>query len=140
MHFHFLLQGIFPTQGSNPCLLHWQADSLPLSHLESPRKLLQNSKYMAWARSVRTREGEEGRLLVSFEGGWSQEDRLGRIWEIKGTVKTFSWFLTFVSRRPVVQRRLGAVRREWSTVLEGSWALKCRCGLGICTFGGDDLD
>ena len=31
--------GIFPTQGSNPCLLHlphWQADSLPLSYLESP--------------------------------------------------------------------------------------------------------
>ena len=26
---HFLLQGIFPTQGSNPFLLHWQADSLP---------------------------------------------------------------------------------------------------------------
>ena len=33
---HFLLQGIFPTQGLNPCLLHWQADSLPLSHQESP--------------------------------------------------------------------------------------------------------
>ena len=30
---HFLLQGIFLTQGSNLCLLHWQADSLPLSHL-----------------------------------------------------------------------------------------------------------
>ena len=30
---HFLLQRIFLTQGSNPCLLHWQADSLPLSHL-----------------------------------------------------------------------------------------------------------
>ena len=27
-----LHQGIFPTQGSNPCLLPWQADSLPLSH------------------------------------------------------------------------------------------------------------
>ena len=26
---HALLQGIFPTQRSNPCLLHWQADSLP---------------------------------------------------------------------------------------------------------------
>ena len=29
---NFLTQGIFPTQGSNPCLLHllhWQADSLP---------------------------------------------------------------------------------------------------------------
>ena len=29
---HSLLQGILPTQGSNLCLLHWQADSLPLSH------------------------------------------------------------------------------------------------------------
>ena len=27
---HFLLQGIFPTQGLNPHLLHWKADSLPL--------------------------------------------------------------------------------------------------------------
>ena len=34
---HFLLQGIFLTQGSNLCLLHWQAHSLPLSHLGSPR-------------------------------------------------------------------------------------------------------
>ena len=36
---HFLLQGIFPTQGLNPCLLcllHWQTDSLLLSHLGSP--------------------------------------------------------------------------------------------------------
>ena len=34
--YHFLLQGIFLTQGSNPsllCLLHWQADSLAVSHL-----------------------------------------------------------------------------------------------------------
>ena len=29
---HFLLQGIFPTQRLNPHILHWQADSLPLSH------------------------------------------------------------------------------------------------------------
>ena len=27
MGWHFLLQGIFPTQGSNPHLLHWQTDS-----------------------------------------------------------------------------------------------------------------
>ena len=32
----FLLQGIFLTQGSNPCLLHWQVGSLPLSHRGSP--------------------------------------------------------------------------------------------------------
>ena len=40
---HFLLQGIFPTQGLNPCLLHWQADSLPLSYLGSPTKLMNNA-------------------------------------------------------------------------------------------------
>ena len=36
---HFLLQGIFPTRRSNSHhlhLLHWQADSLPLSHMGSP--------------------------------------------------------------------------------------------------------
>ena len=36
---HFLLKGSFLTQGSNMhlwCLLHWQANSLPLCHLESP--------------------------------------------------------------------------------------------------------
>ena len=33
---HFLFQGIFPTQGLNPGLLHWQVDSLPLSHQGSP--------------------------------------------------------------------------------------------------------
>ena len=34
---HFLLQGIFLTQGSNLCQLHWQVDSLLLSHLGSPQ-------------------------------------------------------------------------------------------------------
>ena len=28
--------GIFPDQGSNPCPLHWQADSQPLHHQASP--------------------------------------------------------------------------------------------------------
>ena len=35
---HFLLQGFFPTQGLSPCLphlLHWQANSLPMSQEES---------------------------------------------------------------------------------------------------------
>ena len=39
MGYQFLLQGIFPTQGWTPgllCLLHWQANFLPLSHLGSP--------------------------------------------------------------------------------------------------------
>ena len=33
---HFPLHGIILTQGSNLCLLNWQADSLPLSHQGSP--------------------------------------------------------------------------------------------------------
>ena len=36
-----LLQGIFPTQGSNPrllCLLHWQADSLTLAPSGNPNR------------------------------------------------------------------------------------------------------
>ena len=40
--YHFLLKGIFPMQRSSLhllWLLHWQVDSIPLSHLGSPRKL-----------------------------------------------------------------------------------------------------
>ena len=37
---HFLLQGIFLTHGLNSCLLHWQVDSLPLSHLGNPESFL----------------------------------------------------------------------------------------------------
>ena len=37
MSSHFLLQGIFLTQGSNPCLLHWQADCLPTVLRGKPR-------------------------------------------------------------------------------------------------------
>ena len=43
---HALLQGIFPTQGSNPCplhLLHWQLGSLPLEPLVQLRQIM-NSK------------------------------------------------------------------------------------------------
>ena len=34
---HALFQGIFLAQGSNTHLWHWQADSLPLSHLGNPQ-------------------------------------------------------------------------------------------------------
>ena len=41
---HFLLQGIFLTQGLNPNFLHWQANkSLPLSHLGSQGRELQSA-------------------------------------------------------------------------------------------------
>ena len=35
--------GIFPDQGSNPCPLHWQADSQPLRHQGSPGGLFKGA-------------------------------------------------------------------------------------------------
>ena len=35
---HFLLQGIFPTQGSNPCFQHCRQILYPLRHQESPQE------------------------------------------------------------------------------------------------------
>ena len=46
----FLPPGELPNQGLTLCLLHWQADSLPLSHLGSPF-----SKYWLLIKSARTR-------------------------------------------------------------------------------------
>ena len=46
---HFLLQRIFLTQGSNPGLLHWQADSLPLHPLGSPTTTISSVQF---SRSV----------------------------------------------------------------------------------------
>ena len=34
--------GILPDQGSNPCPLHWQADSQPLRHQGSPHIILES--------------------------------------------------------------------------------------------------
>ena len=44
---HFLLQGIFPTQRLNPCLLYWQVDSLPVSYQGNPN-IGKNSNKNKW--------------------------------------------------------------------------------------------
>ena len=47
---HFLLQGIFPPQGSNPsllCLRHWQAGSLPLAPPGKPRPSSRDMEFIA---------------------------------------------------------------------------------------------
>ena len=40
--------GIFPTQGSNPCLQHWQVDSLPLSHQGSSKVCFCFNSWLSW--------------------------------------------------------------------------------------------
>ena len=65
MSSHFLLQGIFPTQRLQPHLLHWLADSLPLSHQGNPRVYVVSTqaeltiKKAAWL-------GGKLRYLISF--------------------------------------------------------------------------
>ena len=50
---------IFPAQGLSPCLLHWQGDSSPLSHLGSPehqyltpKKIMRCYNSKAWFYKV----------------------------------------------------------------------------------------
>ena len=62
---HFLLQRIFLTQGANPhllCLLPGQADSLPLSHLGSPKSLLGINMFES--------KGKEAGLVRSNQAFW----------------------------------------------------------------------
>ena len=78
MGYHFLLQGIFLTQGLNPSLLHWQEDSSPLSHLGSPQDidkcyLFSSYKYVCWNK------GLSQSLRSTKEEHLTQPMRLGRL-------------------------------------------------------------
>ena len=59
---HFLLQGIFPTQGLNLGLLHWQADSLPLSRQGSPIPCLVQFSHSVVSNSLRPHGLQHTRL------------------------------------------------------------------------------
>ena len=48
--------GIFPDQGSNPCPLHWQADSQPLRHQGSPRALNSDSGFLCLPTQITCNE------------------------------------------------------------------------------------
>ena len=39
--------GIFPDKGSNPCPLHWQADSYPLYHQGSPSLTIEGFQFLS---------------------------------------------------------------------------------------------
>ena len=70
----FLLQGIFLTQGLNPnllCLLYWQVDSLPLSHLGDPhttRDLSQKAEKLGCLQIVDIKEERSAPALLVLEG------------------------------------------------------------------------
>ena len=58
-------QGIFSTQGSNLCLLYWQADSLPLSHQGSQEHFISYSKENSHNSGARSKYPFYG---VNFQG------------------------------------------------------------------------
>ena len=74
--FQALLQGIFPAQGLNPRLLHWQADSLPLA----PPKELMNTASLSMY------------LGLLFRGGGAEVEEIWTLMKI--------WVFTFPSLIP----------------------------------------
>ena len=67
-------RGIFPDQGSNPCPLHWQADSQPLRHQGSPKttQILSYSpggQNLRWVSQAMVKALAE---LYSFQRFWGR--------------------------------------------------------------------
>ena len=69
---HFLLQGIFLTQGLNLCLLHWQASSLPLTPPGKPQDFQQVPEFTFYPHPViymiiyDSFQAQAGRVLFFF--------------------------------------------------------------------------
>ena len=70
---HFLLQGIFLIQGSNPCLLRWQAVSLPLNHLGSPTATLSNGHCLKQCLSTCTSFRDDSCIVLDEDSGSKRE-------------------------------------------------------------------
>ena len=102
-------RGIFLTQGLNPQLLHWQADSLPLSH--------QGSLTLCWVPSVgimgwRTDGSVQQRGLISTASYWLFIHEVALMeWchrEVSGTCNRQAPAFSFVSISP-------SIKWEWTS-------------------------
>ena len=115
--------GILPDQGSNPCLLHWQADSQPLRHQGSPISILKPTS--------------RGRIRIRKD---VIKDPLTAPWNIWQYFKEFGWdwhWLSFETLKwktncPSFPQPLHCFRRYIPTgivsyLLSYSLYLKCNC-------------
>ena len=99
---HFLLQGILPTQGSNPHLLHCQADSLPLNHLRSPDSTYSQTSIDigSHARSHKYKTADslvtnkKVLLLVSYVS-WTSNGYLDILWPWVLSIDLSSYYFVF---------------------------------------------
>ena len=134
---HFLLQGIFPTQGSNLGLLLWQVNSLPLSHLGSPLSLkwggqselpniVSRSLFAPW-ETPWPKEKTHWKSLWCWEGlgaGGEGDNRGWDGWMASPTRWTWVWVNSgswWWTGRPGVLQFMGSQRvgHDWATEL--SW-------------------
>ena len=69
---HFLLQGIFPTQGLNSGLLHWQVTSSTLSHHIKISSILTNS-YLKQPTFTQCRLSINREKIINFYWRWVKE-------------------------------------------------------------------
>ena len=140
---HFLLQGIFPTQGLNPCLLnllHWQVGSLitvPPEKPPPPFFLSISSHWKDWCWSWYSNSlatwWEE---LTHLKRPWSWErlkvggkgdDRGWDGWMASLTQWTWVWVSSrswWWTGRPGVLQSMGSqkVRHDWVTELNSPWS------------------
>ena len=80
MGYHFFLQGIFPTQGSNQCLLkllHWQVDSLSLCQ---PGKLMFHGLVKGEKLSHSRFSLSSERYCKSISGQWKKGEKRYVLW------------------------------------------------------------
>ena len=106
---HFLLQGTFLTQESNPCvlhLLHWQADSLPLCHLGSPTWRLSNRNMDCKEIQPFHPKGDQSWV---FTGRTDVEAETPILWlpDVK------SWLICLMLGKTEGRRRRGRQRMRW---------------------------
>ena len=109
---HFLLQGIFLTQGLNPhlCLLHCRRILLPLSHRRNPLflelSLLMIQGRLSWLQTCL----EESPVAFPFSRGSSQPRDLTQVSCIAGGFFT-NWAMTEQGFNPWVRKI--PWRRKW---------------------------
>ena len=81
---------IFPDQGLNPCLLHSQADSLPLRHQVSPGGVLQTTqaqllKPLKPATTLKLNKGEIKFILTSSSNWGHSEVSVNKLMDFQCT-------------------------------------------------------
>ena len=86
----FPLLGDLPTQGSNLCLLNWQVDSLPLSHLGSPVILLFLHRHPVF-QSLSASKIVDSFILKIFE--WAKHHIVWKLKSVKVSSGKFPPFL-----------------------------------------------